>query len=362
MNGCAQHFPEWTSDGIPVPAGVEVTADGVRGMLLGLAMGDALGNATEAMNPPDRKRLHGDVTDYRPNRYAGGRAVGLPSDDTQLAYWTLESLIRKRGLDSDDLARTYCSSPIWGIGETVSSFIRAYKEERRPWHEAGQSSAGNGALMRIAPVLLPHLARPSAELWDDVICATALTHNGEAAVASSVGFVGLLYECLGQAAGERRPAEWWLDTFLRYARPVETGKTYTPRSRQIAFEGTICDFVERFVRPAAVSGDPTVVACERWHSAAYLLETVPSALLLLALHGHDPEEAIIRAVNDTRDNDTIAAIVGAAVGALHGERALPERWRSGLLGRTRTDDDGRVFELLEEALRVFPVHPRAEMS
>jgi ADP-ribosylglycohydrolase len=70
-------------------------------------------------------------------------------------------------------------------------------------------------------------------------------------------------------------------------------------------------------------------------------------------HGHDPEEAIVRAVNDTRDNDTVAAIVGAAVGALHGADALPRRWREGLLGRTRFDDDGHVFELIEEARRAF---------
>jgi len=58
-------------------------------------------------------------------------------------------------------------------------------------------------------------------------------------------------------------------------------------------------------------------------------------------------------VNDTRDNDTIAAIVGAAVSALHGEAALPECWRQGLLGRTREADDGRVFELLEQAETLF---------
>ena len=63
----------------------------------------------------------------------------------------------------------------------------------------------------------------------------------------------------------------------------------------------------------------------------------------------DPEEALVRAVNDTRDNDTVGAIVGAAVGALHGTEALPDRWRRGLLGRTRADDDGRVFELIEKA-------------
>jgi ADP-ribosyl-[dinitrogen reductase] hydrolase len=38
------------------------------------------------------------------------------------------------------------------------------------------------------------------------------------------------------------------------------------------------------------------------------------------------EEAIVRAVDDTTDNETVAAIVGAAVGAVHGRSALPERW------------------------------------
>ena len=61
------------------------------------------------------------------------------------------------------------------------------------------------------------------------------------------------------------------------------------------------------------------------------------------------EEAIVGAVNDTNDNDTIAAIVGAAVGALHGKRAIPERWLKNLLGRTSYTDDGRVFELLRKA-------------
>ena len=59
----------------------------------------------------------------------------------------------------------------------------------------------------------------------------------------------------------------------------------------------------------------------------------------------------MRAVNDTCDNDTIAAIVGAAVGALHGARTLPASWRAGLLGRTGASDDGVVFRLIEAAVR-----------
>jgi ADP-ribosylglycohydrolase len=87
-------------------------------------------------------------------------------------------------------------------------------------------------------------------------------------------------------------------------------------------------------------------AANRWYSGAYLLETVPCVLYLLSLYANDPEQAIVRAVNDTKDNDTIAAITGAALGALHGIDAFPKRWRNGLSGRTTTSDDGRIWELL----------------
>jgi ADP-ribosylglycohydrolase len=70
-------------------------------------------------------------------------------------------------------------------------------------------------------------------------------------------------------------------------------------------------------------------------------------------HGNDPEEAIVRAVNDTKDNDTIAAITGAAVGSLHGKEAIPKRWIENLSGRTTDSDDGRIFELIEEARVAF---------
>ena len=68
-----------------------------------------------------------------------------------------------------------------------------------------------------------------------------------------------------------------------------------------------------------------------------------------AARAHDPEEAILRAINDTLDNDTVGAIVGAAVGALHGASALPARWRQGLTGRAGPDDDGAMFRMVDAA-------------
>lgn len=335
--------------------------DRVRGMLLGLAVGDSLGNTSEGMKPEERRRTHGEVLDYLPNRREEMLPVGLPSDDTQLAFWTLESLLRHRHLDPVDLADAFTRRDrIYGIGSTVTAFLLAYRFGGKEWFEAGQPSAGNGALMRIAPVLLPHLLSMTEALWLDVVVATVLTHRDEAAVAASVGFVGLLAECLTRprSDGEDPPGRWWAETFLRYARPVESpedGAVYCSRVAGDPFQGSLCDRVEQQVFPAIDAGESVLAAAERWYSGAYLLETVPCVLHVLACHGGHPQEAIVRAVNDTRDNDTVAAIVGAAVGALHGEASIPGRWREGLLGRIREDDDGHVQRLIAEAVEAFVV-------
>ncbi|MCE5254577.1 MAG: ADP-ribosylglycohydrolase family protein [Actinomycetia bacterium] len=407
----------WLSATIPVPPSPldpappepdsarvrRLVGDRVRGMLLGLAIGDALGNTSEAMTPAERRETYGetrgdgrgDIRDYLPNRREDMRAVGLPSDDTQLAFWTLESLLRRGCLDPVSLADTFTRGDrIYGIGATITAFLKAYRREGKRWFEAGRPSAGNGALMRIAPVLLPHLRSMSWRLWEDVIVATVLTHRDEAAVAASVGFVGLLAECLtrgaarpaqgfgeggaraalgaepGTAKGSEGPgrfmpgaapgpaerdipARWWPETFLKYARAVETSKGYDCGGRNAPFHGSLCDRVEQAVFPAIASDSTVLEAAERWYSGAFLLETVPCVLFILARHGNDPEEAIVRAVNDTYDNDTIAAVVGAAVGALHGKDALPGLWRAGLVGRTREEDDGRVQELVERAVETY---------
>ena len=119
------------------------------------------------------------------------------------------------------------------------------------------------------------------------------------------------------------------------------------------FRGHIWQFVEETVEAAYARGLSNLEAGEIWYSGAFLLETVPSVLFILMCYAHDPEEAIVRAVNDTKDNDTIAAIVGAAVGALHGRGKIPERWLANLTGRTAAHDDGRVDELLAAAHRLW---------
>jgi len=49
----------------------------------------------------------------------------------------------------------------------------------------------------------------------------------------------------------------------------------------------------------------------------------------------------------------VAAIVGAAVGALHGLAALPSRWVRDLDGRIREGGRSEVFRLTLQAKQVF---------
>ena len=335
--------------GMPDPADLE---DKVAGMLLGLAIGDALGNTSESLLPEERRRRHGWITDYLPNQHANGMRVGLPSDDTQLAYWTLEHLIEAGALDPPRLAEKFSERRIFGLGQSVRRFL-SYFKTGEDWTCAGASSAGNGALMRIAPILLPHLLNPSpAALWTDTLLAAHVTHRDALSNVACLAFVDLLWQWIGE---ENVPdPDTWLERFSAFCEDVEPDVTYEPRAgHPPGFKGTLSQMIRQHVIPA-VDQDLTVIeACSIWHSGAYLLETVPTVLFILARHAHDPEAAILSAVNETKDNDTIAAIVGAAVGALHGRGKLPQRWIDGLSGRTGTDDGGRVFELIDQAAERF---------
>ena len=321
-------------------------ADRVEGMLLGVAIGDALGRPSEGRRPEVRRKRFGEIRDYMVGRRAT-EPIGLPSDDTQLTFWILEQLNEDRGFVPEHVARKIVrGGVIYGMGGTVARARKALKQGVH-WTEAGQRSAGNGALMRIAPMLVPHLRSATSELWVDTALSAMMTHNDSSSISSCVAFIDMLWSLLGRASPP--PREWWIERYVERASALEDGTTYQPRGGRFAGEPHRCStFVDEKVRWALERALSTVDACNSWYSGAYMLETMPSVILILARHGHDPEEAILRAVNDTKDNDTIAAIVGAAAGALHGRSAFPRRWIDGLSGRTGDDDDGKVFELLEQ--------------
>jgi ADP-ribosyl-[dinitrogen reductase] hydrolase len=322
----------------------------VTGMMLGLAIGDALGNTSEGLSRAERRARFGEIRDY-PSHPHFHDARGYPSDDSQLAFWTLQRLIVDRAFIPANVLDSFVGRTIFGIGGTVRRAL-ANRRARLDWRECGVWSAGNGALMRIAPIAIPHLHSASHGLWADAALCAMLTHNDSASIASCVAFVHILWELLRMDTAP--DASWWLTTFVEAVRQLETTDVYELRSPFLSPSRLrLSDFLARELPAAWEAGLSAAEACDRWYSGAYIPETVLSALYILMKYGHDAEEAIVRAVNDTWDNDTIAAIVGAAVGALHGRTALPTRWREGLSGRTDLEDDNRIMTVLADAERVF---------
>ena len=338
----------------------------VEGMLLGVAIGDALGAPSEAMLPSARAKKYGEITHYtnrkrrlnkkqkevivrtkNPDHY-----IGAPTDDTQMTFWGLEQLIKDKGLIPENLGQVfYSNGPMTYPGRSIQRAIKKMKQGL-PWYECSDPSAGNGALMRISPYLIPHLRSGGTKIWEDVVSAAVVTHNDSSSTAACLAFTAMLWELMDM---DKAPEpSWWLNKYLEVTKDLEGDQVYKNTAVIIpSYEGPMSTYIESHVTRAMKENLSVLEASNQWYSSAYLMETIPTVLYILAKHGHKPEEAVLRAVNDTKDNDTIASIVGAAVGALYGKSAFHRSWISDLPGRLKEDDDGIIFKLIENSKRTF---------
>ena len=299
------------------PQKIKVSSDKILGMLYGVAIGDALGSPYEGKIP--KLNL---IRTYSSRSHI--------TDDTQMTFWTVETLLSRdlfgtshqKGLNLWKLADRFTREPIIGIGRTMKDFLRNYKKFKLPWFVSGVPSAGNGALMRISPIVLPYLTRPSEEMWADSVLDTMMTHNDPLAISASVAFVNILYKLLGM---DRPPEpEWFIEEYVSVAREVEGDKTrYKPRNREIPYEGPAWEFVEKYVRWAWEEQMHPLEFGNYVYSGGYLLETVTVTLLFAMYFIDNSYEMITRAVSWSYDSDTIGAISGYLCGALHGISGFP---------------------------------------
>jgi ADP-ribosyl-[dinitrogen reductase] hydrolase len=348
----------------------------IEGMLLGVAVGDALGHSTEwKFDSETRHRQFGLILDHvAPPNSTPGRI----SDDTQLTFWTVERLLKLGRFDFDDLAQCFADrrSKIVGFGKNTVASLQRHTERfatGKPERHlcAGDpivDGRGNGALMRFAPLVLPHLKRPASDLWADAALSGLITHGHPCALSSTLAFTHLLWEILRRPLGSAPDPEWWLDEYLRVASDLETVPLPSPlHTDQIPgefrdFPGTLCEFVDVKVRRAWKRGVSLRDACSLSHfgSRADILQTVPAVLYILMHHADSFESAVIASVNETKDNDTIAAIVGAIVGALNGRDRVRQKWIDGIRskslgieGLALLDDQEVVVRMANQAARRF---------
>jgi ADP-ribosylglycohydrolase len=69
----------------------------------------------------------------------------------------------------------------------------------------------------------------------------------------------------------------------------------------------------------------------------HAIEELPIALGMLLVGGGDYRRTVLGAVNYGRDCDSIATMVGAIAGALHGESAVPSDWAKTVAEASRLD-------------------------
>jgi ADP-ribosyl-[dinitrogen reductase] hydrolase len=282
-----------------------------RGAMLGLAVGDAVGTTVEFTSPDSFEPM----TDM-----VGGGPFGLEpgqwTDDTSMALCLAESLIECGGFDARDQMRRYVrwyrdgynssTGRCFDIGGTVLGALLRFERTAEPY--AGDSSptaAGNGSLMRLAPVPLrfaadpEHAIRLAAE-------SSRTTHQARTAIDACRYFAGLLVGALQGVGKEELLSERFTPVPGLWER-----EPLAPEIDEIA-AGSF-----RSREPPEIRG------------SGYVVRSLEAALWAFA-RSESFEGGCLAAVNLGEDADTTAAILGHIAGAYYGEGGIPAGWRSRL--------------------------------
>jgi ADP-ribosyl-[dinitrogen reductase] hydrolase len=279
--------------------------DRARGALLGLAVGDALGAALEWLSPDQITARYGGPLRDMVASHLWQR--GEWTDDTAMALALADSLDERGGYDVDDVFARYA---LWArsgptdIGTTVARALRHARSAADSaaaatahHEESGGRSAGNGSLMRTAPIGL-RFARDRESLRAAARADSALTHHDPLAADACV----------------------WLD---------ETIAWLVGGRGRLDLLGPAAD-----AAAAARGASPEQLLAEAQGAIGYVLTALRIGAHAAFEHD-DFEAAVVFAANLGGDADTNAAVAGALAGARFGASAIPERWLQPLFERER---------------------------
>ncbi len=275
-------------------------SDRLRGCLLGLAVGDAVGTTVEfrprGSFPP--------VTDM-----VGGGSFGLQpgqwTDDTSMALCLATSLLECGGFDAVDQMNRYCdwrdhgylssTGQCFDIGNTVNQALTRYRQSGNPFSGSTHPrSAGNGCLMRLAPVPLFYF--PDRDRIIHFAGESSRTTHGAAECIDACRLLGdILYRAL--AGADKAEILWG-----------EFPATLDSPSIQ-----------------AIAAGGYREKSLEQISGSGYVVESLEAALWCF-WQTDSFAAAVLMATNLGDDADTTAAICGQVAGAYYGRDGIPPAW------------------------------------
>ncbi|MCB2051355.1 MAG: ADP-ribosylglycohydrolase family protein [Novosphingobium sp.] len=298
---CGEDLPDCAEESI---------VDRALGAMLGLAIGDALGTTLEFSARDTRPRLI--------NMLGGGPFAlksGQWTDDTAMALALMESLTRNANFDEADLMTRFvawheqgtysCTGSCFDIGGTVREALRRYKASGNPIAGATDPmSAGNGSLMRLAPVAIRHW-RERSVMRDVAARQSRTTHGAPEAVDACVAFAELLADAI-----EGRP------------------RSQVMRPRDYPWAGNIAPIM---------AGSWRGKCRDAVHASGYVAHSLEAALWCVGRTSNF-SDAVLLAANLGEDADTTAAITGQLAGALYGRDGIPPEWRNKLAWADKFED------------------------
>ena len=304
----------------------EALRDRALASMTGLALGDALGMPTQSMSLSQIREDHGIVVEFVDagprQRIAADMTAGHVTDDTEQAVMLGRLLVEGHGrIDPVRFAEALIE---WERGMEAKGSLDLLGPSTKaavqrilqgvPADEAGSTGTTNGAAMRIAPVGIATPSTPLPALVSAVRDASRVTHDtglgiaGASAIAAAVsaGLDGASREeavdaAVAAAALGARRGHWvaGADIAAKAAWARAHLRTVAPEDR--------IDTVSRLIGTSVASQ-----------------ESVVAALALVALDA-EPWQILGIAASLGGDTDTIAAMAGAVLGAVHGMAAWPAR-------------------------------------
>jgi ADP-ribosyl-[dinitrogen reductase] hydrolase len=291
--------------------------------LLGLVCGDAVGTTVEFRERESFEPL----TDM-----VGGGPFNLEpgqwTDDTSMALCLAASLVEQGTFDPHDQMVRYCrwkdegymssNGSCFDIGVTVSSALAQFKKTGNPYSgPTDPGSAGNGSIMRLAPV--PMFFYPDQQAAIEYSGESSwTTHGATECIDASRLFGSMIFKAL---AGRTKEEILFGEHF-----PEKFKSPLSPKVQLIA------DGVYRAKMESEIFG------------TGYVVKSLEAALWCFD-QTDNFRDAVLKAANLGNDADTTAAICGQLAGAYYGEEAIPISWRM------RVTEYTLIVQLAEKLLK-----------